>query len=62
MMLLQNEILSEIYTFREEHAQAFNYDLQAICDDLQKKQSISDRKIISTPLKAPNRTPISIAA
>ena len=62
MMLLQNDILSEIYTFREEHAQAFNYDLQAICADLQKKQSISDRKIISTPLKAPNRTPIATAA
>ena len=62
MMLLQNDILSEISTFREEHAQAFNYDLQAICDDLQKKQSISDRKIISTPLKAPNRTPIAMAA
>jgi hypothetical protein len=49
----QDEILEEIYTLRENHAKAFNYDLQAICDDLRKKQVNSDRQIISTPLKQP---------
>ncbi|MFN6528946.1 hypothetical protein [Nostoc sp. ChiSLP03a] len=40
---------------REEHAKAFNYDLQAICDDLRQKQAVSNRQIISQPLKQPSR-------
>ena len=47
----QDEVLEEIYRIREEHAKAFNYDLQAICDDLRQKQAASGRQIISTPLK-----------
>jgi len=49
----KDEILEEIYKIREEHAKAFNYDLQAICDDLQRKQANSGRQIISKPLKQP---------
>ncbi|MFB2833870.1 MULTISPECIES: hypothetical protein [Floridanema] len=49
----KDEVLEEIYKIREEHAQAFNYDLQAICDDLRQKQAASGRKIISEPLKQP---------
>ncbi len=47
----KDEILEEIYKIREEHAKAFNYDLQAICDDLRRRQTKSGRKLISTPLK-----------
>jgi hypothetical protein len=47
----KNELLEEIYRIREEHAKSFNYDLQAICDDLQKRQSESGRLVISKPLK-----------
>ncbi len=47
----KDEILEEIYKIREEHAKAFNYDLQAICDDLRRRQTESGRKLISTPLK-----------
>jgi hypothetical protein len=47
----KDEILEEIYRIREEHAKSFNYDLQAICNDLRKKQSTSGRQIISAPLK-----------
>jgi len=47
----KDEVLEEIYRIREEHAKSFNYDLQAICNDLRKKQSTSSRRIISTPLK-----------
>lgn len=50
----QDQILEEIYKIREEHAKSFNYDLQAICDDLQKKQAASGRQIISDPLKQPS--------
>jgi hypothetical protein len=51
----KDEILEEIYKIREEHAKAFNYDLQAICDDLRQKQAASNRQIISQPLKQPSR-------
>ncbi|MGL5872266.1 MAG: hypothetical protein ACRC2R_07840 [Xenococcaceae cyanobacterium] len=47
----KDEVLEEIHKIREEHAKAFNYDLQAICDDLRKKQATSDRQVISKPLK-----------
>jgi hypothetical protein len=44
----KDEILEEIHHSREEHAKSFNYDLQAICDDLRQRQVASDRQIIST--------------
>lgn len=47
----KDEVLEDIYKLREEHAKAFNYDLQAICDDLQKRQAESGRQVISKPLK-----------
>jgi hypothetical protein len=47
----KDEVLEEIYKIREEHAKFFNYDLQAICDDLQKRQAESGRQLISQPLK-----------
>jgi len=47
----RDEILEEIYKIREEHAKAFNYDLQAICDDLRRRQAESGRQLISTSLK-----------
>ena len=51
----KDEVLEEIYRIREEHAKAFNYDLQAICDDLRQKQAATGRQIISTPLKPKQR-------
>ncbi len=51
----KDEILQEIHKIREKHAKAFNYDLQAICDDLRRKQLASGRQIISTPLKQPRQ-------
>jgi len=53
----KDEILEELHKIREEHAQAFNYDLQAICDDLRYKQRSNDRAIISQPLKSPQQPP-----
>ncbi len=47
----KDEVLEEIYRIREEHAKSFNYDLQAICDNLQKRQTESGRLVISKPLK-----------
>ena len=47
----KDEVLEEIHTIREDHAKSFNYDLQAMCDDLRRKQAASGRQIISSPLK-----------
>jgi hypothetical protein len=51
MTMWKDEVLEEIYRIREEHAKSFDYNLQAICDDIRKKQVTSDRQIISAPLK-----------
>ncbi len=47
----EDEILDEIHKFREEHAQSFNYDLDAMSTDWQKRQAESGRKIVSLPPK-----------
>ncbi len=49
----QDEVLDEIYRVREEHAKTFNYNLQAICDDLRQKQVASGWQMIAQPLKEP---------
>jgi hypothetical protein len=52
----KDEVVEEIHQIREEYAKSFNYDLQAIFDDLQKKQANSGRQLISEPLKQPNKS------
>jgi hypothetical protein len=54
-MMWKDEILEEIHKIREEHAKAFNYDLDAMFSDWQKRQAESGREIISAPLKKPNQ-------
>jgi len=49
----QDEILDEIHHFREEHAKSFNYDLDAMFADWQKKEAESGREIISLLPKRP---------
>jgi hypothetical protein len=43
----QDEILDEIHKFREEHAKSFNYDLDAMFADWQKRQSEGGREVVS---------------
>ncbi|NER47207.1 MAG: hypothetical protein F6J92_11005 [Symploca sp. SIO1A3] len=43
----QDEILDEIHKFREEHAKSFNYDLDAMFADWQKRQAESGRTVVS---------------
>lgn len=47
----QDEILDEIHKFREEHAESFNYDLDAMFLDWQKRQAESGRQVVSLPRK-----------
>ena len=46
----QNEVLEEIYKIREEHAKSFDYDLDAMFADWQKKQAESGRKVVNLSL------------
>jgi len=45
--MLPDEIVEEIHKIREEYAKSFNYDLDAIFADLQKKQAESGREVVT---------------
>lgn len=47
----QDEILDEIHRIREEHAKSFNYDLDAMFADWQKKQAESGREVVNLSAK-----------
>lgn len=43
----KDPIVEDIRKFREAHAKKFNYDLNAIYQDLKKQEQESKRKIVS---------------
>lgn len=47
----KDEIVEEIHQIREAYAKSFNYDLDAIFEDLRKKESESGREVVSLPQK-----------
>jgi hypothetical protein len=49
--MYKDEILEEIHKYREEYAQSFNYDLNAIFDDLRKKQIAHGNRVVALPIK-----------
>ncbi len=51
----EDEIIKETRHLRDEYAKQFNYDLDLIFEDLQKKQKESGRKYISFSGKKDNR-------
>jgi hypothetical protein len=51
--VIDDPIVSEVRKARDEYARRFNYDLDAICADLQQKQTQSMRKVVSFPPKRP---------
>ncbi len=46
-------IVEEVRKARNEYAKKFDYDLDAICRDLQKKQEQPGKKVVSFPPKPP---------
>ena len=42
----RDEIVEEIRAVREAYARRFNYDVRAICQDLQRSQAEGKRKIV----------------
>jgi hypothetical protein len=49
--MFKDEIVEEIHQIREAYAKSFNYDLDAIFEDLRKKEAKSGRKIVSLSRK-----------
>lgn len=49
--MIKNEVLEELYKIKEDYAKSFNYDLDLIVADLQKKQQQSNRKFVYKSLK-----------
>jgi len=45
--MFKDPIVEEVRKIRETHAEQFNYDLDAIFNDLKKKEKLSNHKIIS---------------
>jgi hypothetical protein len=52
-------IVEEVRKVRNEHAEKFNYDLEAIVADLKKQQKGSKRKFVTLPSKKPTVLPKS---
>ena len=48
-------IVEEVRKARDAYAKRFNYDLDAICRDLQEKQRRGKRRVISLPPKRPRK-------
>jgi hypothetical protein len=46
---MQDPIVDEIRRIRREHAERFQFDLDAIFEDLRDQQRRSQRKIVSRP-------------
>jgi len=47
----QDHIVAEVRKIRQRHAASFNYDLDAIFQDLKKQEKKSRRKCIALPSK-----------
>ena len=54
--MIHDPIVDEVRRAREEYAKRFNYDLDAICRDLQEKQSCKGKKVVSFPPKPAAQT------
>ena len=46
-------IVQEVRKARDEYAKKFDYDLDAICRDLQEKQQQPGKQVVSFPPKRP---------
>jgi len=51
--MIDDPIVQDVRKARDEYARRFDYDLDAICQDLQEKQEKSGKKLVSFPPKRP---------
>lgn len=55
--MIEDSIVAEVRKARDEYAKRFNYNLDAIFDDLQQRQSQSGRELVSFPPRRPKAEP-----
>ncbi len=48
-------IVEEIHKIREEYSRQFNFDINAICKDIQDRQVNSGSKFVSFPSRKPRK-------
>jgi len=48
---VSDPIVDEVRRHRMEHTREFGFDLEAICNDLRRKQALSNREIVRLPPK-----------
>ena len=53
----QDPIVNETRRLREAYAAKFNHDPDAIFDDIRKRQSEAERKLVSLPARKPTEKP-----
>ena len=51
----QDPIVEEIHKIREEYARQFNFDIDAICKDIQARQAKSNQEVVSFPPRKPRQ-------
>jgi hypothetical protein len=51
--MIDDPIVAEVRKARDEYARRFNYDLDAICKDLQNQQLQPGRKLVAFPPRRP---------
>lgn len=44
---MNDPIVEEIRKYRQEYAAQFNYDIDAICEDIRRRQTESGRKVVT---------------
>ena len=49
--MYEDEIIKEIRKNRDEYAKSFDYNLNAIFQDLKRKQTAHSHKIVKLPIK-----------
>ena len=59
---MEEDFLTQLRRQREEYAANFDYDLDKIVEDLQRREVESGREYISLPPKAPREYPVPLVA
>ena len=54
----KDPIVEETRRLRDEYSSQFNYDIDAIYEDLKRRQAQSIKKAVSFPPRQPSKTPV----
>ncbi len=55
----RDPIVEETRKLREEYAAQFDHDLDAIFDDIQRRQSMKGKRLVSFPARKAKQKPVS---